>query len=51
MLKVVGNSLGFFNATPVTVQNVTGSKASGAALVSLLGALVNLGLITDSTTA
>jgi hypothetical protein len=37
-----------FNLT--TKSNVTGSKASGAALTSLLGALVALGLITDSTT-
>lgn len=32
-------------------QTVTGSKASGAALVSLLAAFVNLGYITDNTTA
>lgn len=31
--------------------SVTGSKASGAALVSLLNALVSTGLITDNTTA
>lgn len=31
-------------------QTVTGSRASGAALVSLLSALATLGLITDSTT-
>lgn len=31
--------------------NVTGSRASGAALVSLLLALSQLGLITDNTTA
>lgn len=30
---------------------VTGSRASGAALVSLLDALVSLGLITDGTEA
>jgi len=30
--------------------NVTGSRASGAALVSLLSALASLGIITDSTT-
>lgn len=32
-------------------QTVTGSKVSGAALASLLAAMVALGLITDSTTA
>lgn len=32
-------------------QVVTGSKASGAALASLLTAMVNLGYITDSSTA
>jgi hypothetical protein len=35
----------------VTPGVVSGSKASGAALTSLLGALVTLGLITDSTEA
>ena len=32
-------------------QVVTGSKASGAALTSLLTAMANLGFITNSTTA
>lgn len=32
-------------------QVVSGSKASGAALISLLTALANLGFITDSTVA
>lgn len=36
------------NGAPVTV---TGSRASGAALVSLLTALASLGLIIDNTTA
>ncbi len=45
-----GNRLGTFGVTPVVQPNVTGSRASGAALVSLLSALSSLGLITDSTT-
>jgi hypothetical protein len=43
--------IGFFNATPVAKPTVTGSRATGAALVSLLNALASLGLITNSTTA
>ena len=43
--------LGFYGATAVAKQVVTGSKATGAALISLLAALVALGLITDSSTA
>jgi hypothetical protein len=43
--------IGFFNATPVTKPIVTGSRATGAALVSLLTQLAALGLITNSTTA
>lgn len=41
---------GFFSATPVVKPTVTGSRASGAALTSLLSAMSQLGLITDSTT-
>jgi hypothetical protein len=36
--------------TPATPQIVTGSRASGAALESLLTALANAGIIVDSTT-
>jgi hypothetical protein len=43
--------IGFFNALPVEKPTVTGSRASGAALVSLLNQLAALGLITNSTTA
>jgi len=46
-----GTSLGFFGLSPVTRRTVTGSKASGAALASLLLALVNYGLIVDNSTA
>jgi hypothetical protein len=51
MVKILGNKLAFNNATPVAKPTVTGSKVSGAALDSLLAALVSLGLITDSTSA
>lgn len=45
-----GGVIGFFGATPVARPTVTGSKGGNAALGSLLTALANLGLITDSTT-
>lgn len=45
------NTLGFFGATPVTQQNVTGSRSGNAALASLLTNLANQGLILDGTTA
>lgn len=44
------DELGFFAATPISKPVVTGSRASGAALTSLLSRLAALGLITDSTT-
>jgi hypothetical protein len=46
-------TLRFFgaDATPVARQTVTGSRASGAALLSLIIAIDNLGLITNSSTA
>ena len=41
---------GFFGALPVRSRPiVTGSRAGGAALVSLLQALASLGLVTDNT--
>lgn len=43
--------IGFFNSAPVVQQTVTGSRASGAALVDLLSKLATLGLIVDSTSA
>ncbi len=43
-------SIGFFGASPVAQPSVTGSRASGAALVSLLNALSSLGLIVNNTT-
>ena len=46
-----GQSLGFLGATPVTRPAVTGSRGGNAALASLLTALANLGLVTDSSSA
>jgi cytochrome c biogenesis protein ResB len=51
VLDGAGNTLGFHGAEPVTQQTVSGSKASGAALESLLAALDTLGLIVDGTEA
>lgn len=41
--------LGFNGATPIAKPAITGSRGANAALASLLTALANLGLITDST--
>lgn len=48
-----GSKIGFFNPAggPAGKQTVTGSRGGNAALASLLTALANLGLITNSTTA
>jgi hypothetical protein len=43
------DQFGFFGATPVAKPTVTGSRGANAALQSLLAALANLGLITDSS--
>jgi len=45
------SSIGFNAATPITKPTVTGSRGGNAALASLLTALANYGLVTDSTTA
>jgi hypothetical protein len=37
-------------SSPIVKQTVTGSKGGNVALASLITALVNLGLITDTTT-
>lgn len=42
--------LGMYGAAALAKQTVTGSKGANAALASLITALANLGLITDSTT-
>lgn len=44
------DGLGFYGQTPVAKPTITGSKGGNAALASLLTALADLGLITDSTT-
>jgi hypothetical protein len=46
-----GAAIGFFGTSATTKPTVTGSRASGAALTSLLTALASLGLITNSTSA
>lgn len=48
--KIVGKS-GFNGTTPIAKPTITGSRGDNAALASLLTALANYGLITDSTTA
>lgn len=50
-IKVDSTGTGFFAAAPVAKPTVTGSRGGNAALASLLTALANLGLITDSSTA
>ena len=50
-IRIENDKLGFFNTTPRTQPNVTGSRGGNAALADLLTALDDLGLITDSTTA
>ena len=45
----VGSSIGFYGTTPIAKPTVTGARGSNAALTSLLTALANLGLITNST--
>lgn len=43
--------LGFYGTAPIVKPAPTGSRGGNAALASLLTALANLGLITDSTSA
>lgn len=43
-------AIGFFGSAPAANQTVTGSRGGNAAIASLLTALANLGLITNSTT-
>ena len=42
--------MGFYSAAPIAKPTVTGSKGGNAALTSLLSALNNQGLLTDSST-
>ena len=44
-----GSEVGFFGTSPTTKPTVTGSKGANAALTSLLAALVELGLVKDTT--
>ena len=50
-LTHTGTKAGFYGATSVTKQAVTGSRGGNAALADLLTKLATLGLITDSTSA
>lgn len=45
----VNGMCGFNNTTPIAKPTVTGSRGSNAALASLLTALANYGLVTDSS--
>jgi hypothetical protein len=47
----IGLTVGFNNTAPIAKPTITGAKGSNAALASLLTALANYGLITDSSTA
>lgn len=46
-----GNKIGFWGATPVARQAVSGSRGGNAALASLLTALATAGIVGDSTSA
>ena len=50
-LVVSGATLGFYGASAIIKQAVTGSRSAGTALQNLLYTLALYGLITDSTTA
>jgi len=50
-VKIDGGALSFFGATPHVKPTVSGSRGGNAALASLVSALAQLGLVTDSTTA
>jgi parallel beta-helix repeat protein len=50
-IAATGQPIGFIGTTPVAKQTVSGSRGGNAALESLLTALSNYGLVTDSTTA
>jgi hypothetical protein len=46
---LIKGNIGFYGTTPIAKPAPTGSRGGNAALASLLTALANLGLITDST--
>jgi hypothetical protein len=47
----IGAGIGFYGTAPQTKQEVTGSRATGAALTSLLEKLATIGLITNGSSA
>jgi hypothetical protein len=49
-LNGAANTAGFFGATPVARQTITGTRNDGTAYANLVTALVNLGLVADSST-
>jgi hypothetical protein len=49
--RVAEAGIGFYGTAPQTKQEVTGSRATGAALTSLLEKLATIGLITNGSTA
>ena len=51
LLRFKHDQIGFYGAAPVAKPAVTGSRGGNAALASLITALAQLGLITDSTSA
>lgn len=46
-----GAKMAFYNAVPIFRPTVTGSRASGAAAISLLTAMTSLGLVIDASSA
>ncbi len=50
-MEPISGRIGFFGNTPIARPTVTGSKSGNTALASLLDALSQIGMITDSTTA
>jgi hypothetical protein len=49
-LSLGSASIGFYGTSPISKPTISGSRGGNAALTSLLTALANLGLVTDSTT-
>ena len=48
-VEPLAGKVGFYGTTPITKPTVSGSRGSNAALASLITALANLGLLTDSS--
>ena len=49
--NATGSMVGFYGASPVNKQTLTGSRSGGTALTNLIAVLATLGLLIDSTTA